>query len=103
MRDIMTFHALNRTGLGPAPGEEVSVGDDPRGWVKAQIGARNLPRMLSRFRSSADIHAACLNKPDDLAKTAAKTYRRSLAFEILARARVIAGSTTPFAERMVAF
>ena len=37
MQSLDAFIALNRFGLGPAPGEADLVAADPRGWIEAQI------------------------------------------------------------------
>ena len=33
--------AANRFGLGARPGELAAIGDDPRGWLKAQLSSSN--------------------------------------------------------------
>ena len=45
MRDVATFIALNRFGLGAVPGEGEAIGGDPRGWVATQIDRRAAPGM----------------------------------------------------------
>ena len=41
MRDIATFIALNRFGLGASPGEAERVYVDPRGWILSQINPKS--------------------------------------------------------------
>ncbi|MEM7541156.1 MAG: DUF1800 domain-containing protein [Pseudomonadota bacterium] len=107
MKNIETFHALNRFGLGAAPGEAKTLGNDPRGWVKAQIVRHPVPEVFSWFSSSAEIiaaiHNARLAGPDELRQATGDAYRKGFIPEVVARARVMIGSDSPFAERMVMF
>ena len=59
MRDVATFIALNRFGLGAVPGEGEAIGGDPRGWVATQIDRRAAPRM-SGGRASDGVLAEIL-------------------------------------------
>ena len=107
MKRIATFTAMNRFGLGPAPEEAARVDEDPRSWVHEQIAFQDMPRAFSRFESSAEIiktiHQARLTGPDELRQATRKAYRSSFAPEVIARARVMIETDTPFAERMVLF
>ncbi|MEM1076390.1 MAG: DUF1800 domain-containing protein [Pseudomonadota bacterium] len=107
MKDMATFQALNRFGLGPAPGEAAAVATDPRGWVTAQIRSAEIPAALTRFAGSADIlvaiQTARMRGRDDLRKETLKAYRRAFTTELVSRAGVMIGSPAPFAERMVVF
>ena len=40
MKNIAAYIALNRFGLGVAPGEADAVDADPRGWIRNQIVRR---------------------------------------------------------------
>ncbi|MEO6271093.1 MAG: DUF1800 domain-containing protein [Lautropia sp.] len=108
MRDIDTFTALNRFGLGPAPGDADAASGDARGWVKSQIAANPaIPDALRRFRPSdeisAGIHKARLEGPMELNAATGKAYRGDFSPEVVARARLMSATRTPFAERMVLF
>lgn len=108
MKDIATFTALNRFGLGAAPGEAQRASGDPRGWVKAQIVPnQEIPAALRPYRPSesimAEIHNARLEGPAKLRPTTRALYRSAFRPEIVDRARHMIGTDKPFAERMVLF
>ena len=110
MKNIETFIALNRFGLGAAPGEADRAEDDPRAWIKAQIVARqSTPVPLKRFRSSNDIIIDIQKfREKDQNKDKSKRkrrdlYREDLAHELLVRIQNMIATPTPFAERMVMF
>ncbi len=107
MKNIETFIALNRFGLGPAPREARKVEDDPKAWIKAQITPRaTIPRSLIGFRNSddiiRDIHKArkrgAIKSPDEK-----QDLRAAFAKELLARSKNMIVTSTPFTERMVMF
>lgn len=108
MRSADTFTALNRFGLGAAPGEAALAGDDPRGWVAAQIRPEPaLPPLLAGFRGSEAILTA-LNEARlqgdearEAAFSAALTDDYRLA--VLARAAHQMTTQTPLIERLVNF
>lgn len=108
MKNIAAYIALNRFGLGVAPGEADAVEADPRGWIRNQIVRRQeVPAGLSSFPGAAsimkEIHEARLESPEALNETARRHYRESFGPETAARARHAVGTGTPFAERMVLF
>lgn len=107
MKDIATFQALHRFGLGPAQGEAALVGDDPRGWVREQIACREIPPSLRPFKSSADIMATIQSArsqgAQELQRTTRQALRAAYSGEIVARTREMITSERPFAERMVLF
>ena len=107
MKNIETFIALNRFGLGPAPGEAKRAEDDPRGWVKAQIkSSQRTPKLLARFRGSAAIikdMALDRNNDPKSTKKRGEIYRKEFLAEMLQRAEHAVQTETPFAERMVMF
>ena len=107
MRSIDTFIALNRFGLGAAPGEGDRVASDPRGWADAQVGRVPMPEALMRFRSSADIiadmHRARKQGPATLRPAVREALRRDFGPEVMARARHHIATDRPFAERLVLF
>ncbi|MDQ2090799.1 DUF1800 domain-containing protein [Marimonas arenosa] len=108
MQDIASFIALNRFGLGPAPGEAEAVMSDPRGWIAAQIALRHRePAELAGFESSeailAAIHTARVKGDRDTRKTTNTMLRKRMVQELLARARAMIATPVPFAERMVLF
>ncbi len=108
MKDIASFIALNRFGLGAAPGDAGRMAGNPRGWLRSQIKRRPpLPRALARFRDSdsimTEIHRARRTGPKALETTLDAAYRRYSTPEIATRTQVMIGSNTPFVERMVMF
>lgn len=108
MKSLATFIALNRFGLGPAPGEADKASKDPRGWIKAQIETKRKPvaafeGLRSVASMNADIHNARLKSPEDLKKTTGGLYRAVFRKEQVLRARHMIGAKQPFAERMVLF
>ena len=108
MRTIDHFTALNRFGLGARPGEADRIGDDPRGWVEAQLDPNpTLPRAFAAFEHSREIlkglHAARQQANSALRKETMRAYRSSFGPEIMARARVAIGTDTPLLERLVMF
>lgn len=108
MKDIATFIALNRFGLGAAPGEAARLRGDPRGWIMAQIEPRQtIPAALSQMPPSEQtmrqIHEARLQSAEIRRETARKLYRQVFRQEIIERARYAVGTDKPFAERMVMF
>jgi len=47
--------AAHRFGLGPRPGELRAIADDPRGWVKSQLGPQtSLPPAIAALPSTED-------------------------------------------------
>ena len=107
MKNIETFIALNRFGLGPAPREANDVEDDPKAWVKAQISPRvAIPRPLVKFRNSddiiRDIHMT-RQKGANKSPEKKQDLRAEFAQELLARSKNMIVTATPFTERMVMF
>ncbi len=108
MKDIDSFIALNRFGLGIGPGESEAVEGAPKEWIKWQIVRhQTVPAALDAFPSSAsimkDIHEARLESPEKLRQVTRRHYRETFGPEIVARARHMIKADTPFAERMVLF
>lgn len=105
--NMASFHAVNRFGLGPAPGEVAEVQSDPRGWLHAQIGPHHTPRELARFRSSDDlltqIFSARRGGAEAVEQAVRDAGREAFNGEIMERTRVMATTRKPFAERMVLF
>ena len=102
------FIAVNRFGLGPAPGEFDRVGADPRGWLRAQtFSAPELPPQFGRLRGSAaiarDIHRARLEGPETLQRMLRRGFRDDYGRGSIARIQHLVGTRQPFAERMVLF
>ena len=108
MRDITTFIALNRFGLGVGPGEADVVARDPKAWIRRQIQPhQKIPSAFNRFPGSAtilkEIHQARLESPEDLRQVTRRHFRKTFMPEVAARARHMITTDTPFAERMVLF
>jgi len=108
VRSIATFIALNRFGMGAGPGDDARVGDDPRGWLQAQIrpGAP-LPEALRGFRSSDEIATEILAARHEgvqaMREVLRKAVRSDLRAESLARGAVAASGEAGLAERLVLF
>lgn len=108
MKNIASFIALNRFGLGIGPEEFKAVENDPKAWIKRQIVPRQaVPAALRTFPDSAAIfkaiHEARLEGPEQLRQTVRRHYREVFRPEITARARHMIGTSNPFTERMVLF
>lgn len=106
MRDVATFIALNRFGLGAAPGAAEAIGGDPRGWVATQIDGRAAPGTAGGRASAgvlAETHSAAIESPEQLRATARRLYSSVFWPEVVARARYAIATEQPFAERMALF
>lgn len=108
MRSIDSFIAQNRFGLGPAPGEEARIGDDPRGWVLAQIDpvqgvAPLYQRRLTSLEILRDIHTA--RRENNAAREAAIRDAMQHEFNpsLVIRARLSIATRTPLVDRMTLF
>jgi len=110
MRDIATFTALTRFGLGAAPGDEAAVdtAGGPQPWLQAQIARPSqTPAPLAGFRSSADILAgiwrARAEGRDAEREAMRQAYRDDYRPELRARGLYLAQASDSFTERMVLF
>ena len=112
--------AVNRFGLGARPGELARVGDDPRGWLRAQLSgsdvgtafaglptsAAYLGQYYDLLRARRDARKAASGveaAPDAVPAPAQRRFRRQLVQEAVLRQQVAARSTQGFAERIVRF
>ena len=106
MKDLATFIALNRFGLGAAPGEANALGGDPRGWVTGQIDKGSASTMI-RGRPSdgvmTDMHRAADEGPEQLREMSRRLYRSVFWPDVVTRARHAITTDQPFAERMALF
>lgn len=111
MKNIDSFIAINRFGLGAAPREEDLLLGDPRGWIENQINlSPALPNKLSTFGSSSDIiyslqaaRRARKNNKDRSQNNSNNTFRKDVVREVLAQASLMSQTKAPFMERMVKF
>ncbi|WP_158515907.1 DUF1800 family protein [Pararhodobacter sp. CCB-MM2] len=108
MRSVGSFIALNRFGVGAAPGDEARMGDDPRGWLLAQIRPdAPLPHRLREFRSSDEIITGIYTARFEGAEARREAVRQAMGqdfrAELLARARNMTRTEGVLAERMVQF
>jgi len=114
--------AVNRFGLGAAPGELAAAGADPRGWLMRQIGGAepSLPE-LSRLLGSGEAlkayprwiaslgrtRSAMGGSSEAAPPTVEGTFREQLGpimqEEVAARLAAAASTTLPFRERLVWF
>jgi uncharacterized protein (DUF1800 family) len=116
--------AANRFGLGARPGELMSIGSDPRGWLAAQLKGGAPQVEAAGLRSSADIISETLElrreqremrrdakSTNDADKEAAakallklpKIYRPIYISEVNARLSHAVASDRPFVERLTQF
>lgn len=107
MRNIASFVALNRFGLGAAPGEGALVANDPRGWVLAHISPPVIPR-LYRNRLTAEAILRQIyegNRIGPEARNAAirHAYQTEFNPSLVTRARLMIATNTPFVDRMMMF
>ena len=108
MQRIDTFIALNRFGLGPAPGEAARVEADPRGWLRLQTRPRAVPLGTgASLRDSATIgasfHRARMDGDEGLMETIGAAYREDFIPALVARAQHEITTDRPFGERMARF
>jgi uncharacterized protein (DUF1800 family) len=114
--------AANRFGLGARPGELSQVGNDPRGWLAAQL-AGSAPRLEdAELRSSADILSQALQlrrerrerreaRADAASQTTdaaavmkiAQLFRPIYVDEATRRIRAALATERPFLERLTYF
>ena len=108
MRDVASFVALNRFGLGAAPGDEQLLAGDPRGWVLDQI-MPNVPisGLYRRRRSSQDIVRSIFEarRESQMAQNAAvrEAYQSEFNPSLVIRARLMISSPHPLVDRMTMF
>lgn len=108
MRDVASFVALNRFGLGAAPGDGDRMGGDPRGWVLDQIrpGAP-LPRVYRNRQTSFEIlrgiYAAQQQGTEQRGAAIRAAFRQEFNPSLVTRARLMIATNTPFVDRMTLF
>lgn len=108
MRDIASFIALNRFGLGAAPGDEAALGGDPRGWVLAQIDpVQSAPGLYRTRQTSAmilqGIYDAQRDSDEARAQAIRQAFRREFNPSLVTRARLMIASDRPLVDRMTMF
>lgn len=108
MSTLNAYIAANRFGFGPRPGELARIGDDARGWLKAQIRRETPPpAAFEHLPVAADNVLEIANAR----RTDTQTYRATVErlskahvpAEFQARIEVMTHSETPFRERLVQF
>ncbi len=108
--------AVNRFGLGARPGELAAPGQDPRGWLLAQIaGPTALPAAVRGLPSSATVlaefqavrrqmrQARSDAKGKDPVQQVRKTLGPAYRDQVMARYSAAATTDAPFHERLVHF
>jgi uncharacterized protein (DUF1800 family) len=119
---IESVIAVNRFGLGAAPGELAAAAADPRGWLTRQVdGPAPAPPAFSKLATSGEALKAyprwiatlggARSAVDDSAQATARTvegtFREQLGpamlQEVTARLAAAASTTAPFRERLVWF
>ncbi|MEE4174827.1 MAG: DUF1800 domain-containing protein [Xanthomonadales bacterium] len=108
MKSIETFIAVNRFGLGPAPGEADRAARDPRGWVRNQTRLPAVPlQSTTSLRDAATIgasfHTARMSGGEGLMKSIRAAYRSDFMTALSARTEHQLTTDRPFGERMVRF
>jgi uncharacterized protein (DUF1800 family) len=108
MSILHAYIAANRFGFGPRPGELARIGDDARGWLKAQIQRDTPPPAAFAHLSAAADSVLEMSKAR---RTDTRTYRATVErlshahvpAEFQACLEVATHSETPFRERLVQF
>lgn len=100
--------AAHRFGLGPAAGELERIGNDPRGWLLAQLDMPAEPTpafdpLPPASENVLDWWASVLISVSVLVRKIRTDYRDLWRREAEARLRVAVTSEQPFRERLVAF
>ncbi len=108
MTALMAFVAASRFGLGPQPGELTRIGDDARGWLKAQIQREtSQPAAFHNLPKSEDSVLAMSDARRQGSKVFQATVERlakaNAPAEMKAGIDVMTASETPFRERLVQF
>ena len=107
MRDIDSFTALNRFGMGAGPGDAALIGGDPRGFVGAQIvPSAGLPAALAGFAPSATMiadYATARRARDGSLRAVNQRQFEAYRDEVLAAAALAVTTPAPLRERMVRF
>ena len=107
MRDIDSFTALNRFGMGAGPGDKALIGDDPRGFVQAQVRPPvAVPAELAGFSSSAAMirdYAVARRARDGSIQQVNRSQFALFRDEVLAATALVVATPTPLVERMVRF
>ena len=101
------YIAMRRFGLGVTAQGSQFVTPDPIRWLENQIGQQPVPQVLASFPTSAeiaaDLHRARKQSADALRKKTQKHYRENFRNEVVAKAKLLAETETPFLERLVSF
>jgi uncharacterized protein (DUF1800 family) len=99
--------ACHRLGMGARPGDCAAIGDDPRGWLLAQLHAPPDPqRLLRRLPESAEVSRALRESrgQGSGARRALRQEHRGLYLqECIGRTLVGVRTQTPLRERLVRF
>lgn len=108
MRDVASFVALNRFGLGAAPGDAEQVAEDPRGWVLDQIRPDVPVSRLYRNRQTSSeilrqIYEAQRAGPEQRSAAIRAAFRSEFNPSLVTRARLMIASNSPFVDRMTLF
>jgi len=108
MRDIASFIALNRFGMGAAPGDAALIATDPQGWVLNQIMPEiRVPRLYRTRQRSDDIlrgiYEARAESREAGSEATRVAYRSEFNPSLVTRARLTIASNTPFVDRMTLF
>jgi uncharacterized protein (DUF1800 family) len=108
MQTLKAYIAANRFGFGPRPGELAQIGDDARGWLKAQIQRETpQPAAFDHLPVAAD----SVLEMSNARRLGTQAYQNAVErlsnahapAELQARIEVMASSETPFRERLVQF
>jgi uncharacterized protein (DUF1800 family) len=110
----LSFVAMQRYGFGPSALDRATIGDDPRGWLRAQLAAMEPPASLAALPSLREAVRNLPRPPDKRevtdaaarkaqAKMRRETVRASVLAETLGRYSAAVTSPSPFRERLVHF
>jgi uncharacterized protein (DUF1800 family) len=118
--NVDAFQASVRFGLGLRPGENQAIGNDPRGWLKAQLEHPEIPPEVAPFKDQSEAAKALVafytgkkqqkdmpkaGKGEDMAKgeTKLRLVRQAFMHETALRLLAHQRSTQPYIERLVMF
>lgn len=104
---IVAFHACARFGLGAAPDELKAIGNDPRGWLLAQLEHPLIPAGLQHLQGGEELMGEQLKslkrKTRDKSKMLGLFARKLYMEHTGARFAAQVQSQQPFIERLVLF
>ena len=106
MATEQAYIAATRFGYGPRPGDLETIGRDPVGWLRAQVGDLSVPSELRGLDGSAPLLAETIRQQSSAQGFGAylkDVARPILTHEVGRRTVAAVASDVPFRERLVHF